>query len=92
MMDHKICFKGVIWKIFPLLSLLPFLTWSTGQSNMSHKGEGEHCGFGMAWDVWIPVGADVYLFLIWHHYYLKSYCPQVLRLWSFYQGHKKLLV
>ena len=73
MMDHKICFKGVIWKIIPLLSLLPFLTWSTGQSNMPHKPEGGHCWFGMAWDVWIPVGPGVCLLSIWHHYYLKSY-------------------
>ena len=31
MMGHKICFHGEIWKIIPKLSLLPLLTWSTGQ-------------------------------------------------------------
>ena len=29
MMGHNICFKGVIWKIIPTLSLLPLLIWST---------------------------------------------------------------
>ena len=29
MMGHNICFKGIIWKIIPNLSLLPILTWST---------------------------------------------------------------
>ena len=28
MMGHSICFKGVIWKIIPKLSLLPLLIWS----------------------------------------------------------------
>ena len=26
MMGHNICFKGVIWKIIPKLSFLPFLS------------------------------------------------------------------
>ena len=30
MMGHNIRFKGVIWKIIPILSLLPLLSWSTG--------------------------------------------------------------
>ena len=29
MTGHNICFKGVIWKIIPKLSLLPLLSWST---------------------------------------------------------------
>ena len=32
MMGHNICFKGVIWKIIPKLSLLPLLIWTTGNS------------------------------------------------------------
>ena len=29
MTGHNICFKGVIWKIIPKLTLLPLLIWST---------------------------------------------------------------
>ena len=32
MIGHKICFKGVIWKIIPKLFLLPLLIWNTGYS------------------------------------------------------------
>ena len=32
MMGHNRRFKGVIWKIIPKLSLLPFLTWSFANS------------------------------------------------------------
>ena len=33
MMGHKICFYGIIWKIIPELSLLPFLSRALGISN-----------------------------------------------------------
>ena len=32
MKGHNICFKGVMWKIIPKLSLVPLLIWSTGHS------------------------------------------------------------
>ena len=32
MMGPNICFKGVIWKIIPKLSLLPLLIWTTGST------------------------------------------------------------
>ena len=32
MIGHNKCFKGVIWKIIPKLSLLPLLIWSTESS------------------------------------------------------------
>ena len=37
MMGQNICFKGVIWKIIPKLSLLSLLIWSTACTKISNK-------------------------------------------------------
>ena len=36
MMSHNICFKGVMWKIIPMLSLLPLLIWNTEKDFRQH--------------------------------------------------------
>ena len=39
MMDHKIRFKGVIWKIIPKLSCLPLLILSTLRSEILFRAD-----------------------------------------------------